>query len=142
MPAWSSTPRSWSSITGTEVVSEAATLILDGFVGMGRNEGVISSPSVGEALVRPSRVGRAREIGLGILDMPGPSVRSVDFPVAAEAARVRAGTSLAMPDSVVIATGVLTSSTILVTDDRRLAVAVPQVVPAIQVCLLSDLVAA
>lgn len=129
-------------ITGTEVVSEVASLILDGFIGTGRNEGVISSLSLGEVLVRPARAGRAREIGLGILDMPGLSVRSVDFLVAAEAARVRAGTSLGMPDAIVIATGVLTSSSILVTNDRRLAVAAPRVVPEMQVCLLSDLVAA
>jgi predicted nucleic acid-binding protein len=126
-------------ITGTEAVSAVATQILDDLVGGGRNEGVISSLSVGEALVRAHRAGHAREIGLGLLDMPGLVVRAVDFLVAAEAARIRAEASLTMPDAVVIATGVLTSSQVLVTNDRRLAAVVPQVVPGMSVCLLSDL---
>jgi len=127
-------------VTGTELVSPTATLILDGFIGTGRNDGVISSLSVGEALVRPARAGRAREMGLGILDMPGLTVQAADFLVAAEAARIRAGTSLRMPDAIVIATGVLTSAAILVTNDRRLATAAPLVVPEMRVVLLSDLV--
>lgn len=127
-------------VTGTEAVSAVATEVLDGFVGGGRNEAVISSLTMGEALVRPSRAGRAREVGLGLLDMPGVAVGSVDFLVAAEAARIRAEIPLAMPDAVVIATGILTSAGCLVTNDRRLAAAVPQVAPEMQVCLLSDLV--
>lgn len=127
-------------ITGNESVSSVATSILDDLVGGQRNEAVISSLSVGEALVRPYRGGRAREVGLGVLDMPGLTVRSVDFLVAAEAARIRSESSLRMPDAVVVATGVLTSSTILVTNDRRLAASVPQVAPEMRVVLLSDLV--
>ncbi|MFN8519509.1 MAG: PIN domain-containing protein [Chloroflexota bacterium] len=127
-------------ITGTEVVSPVATRIVDGFITHGRNTAVASALSVGEALVRPAQAGLAREVGLGLLDIPGVQVRSVDFLVAAEAARIRAATALRMPDSVVIATGVLTTSHILVTNDRRLAAAVPDVVPGMQVVLLSDLV--
>jgi predicted nucleic acid-binding protein len=127
-------------VTGTELVSPVATLVLDGLIGTGRNEGVISSLSVGEALVRPAQAGRAREIALGVLDMPGLRVRSVDLLVAAEAARIRSVSSLRMPDAVVIATGVLTGCSAIVTNDRRLAAAAPQVVPEIQVILLSDLV--
>lgn len=127
-------------IMGSEATSADATRLLDGFVGGGRNEGVISSLSVGEALVRPHSIGRAREVGLGVLDMPGLHVRSVDFLVAAEAARIRSESSLRMPDAVVIATGILTSAQYLITNDRRLAAAVPQVVPGMQVVLLSDLV--
>jgi hypothetical protein len=72
--------------------------------------------------------------------MPGLTVRSVDFLVAAEAARIRAGTTLQMPDAIVIATGVMNSASCVVTNDRRLAAAVPQVVTEMQVVLLSDLV--
>lgn len=127
-------------ITGDESVSSIATSILDDLVATQRNQAVISSLSVGEALVRPHRGGRAREIGLGVLDMPGLTVRSVDFLVAAEAARIRSESALRMPDAVVIATGVMTGSQILVTNDRRLAAAVPQVVPEMDVVLLSDLI--
>jgi hypothetical protein len=45
-----------------------------------------------------------------------------------------------MPDAVVVATGVLTSSHLLVTNDKRMATAVPKVVPEMQVVLLSDFV--
>lgn len=125
---------------GSEATSAAATRLLDGFLASGRNSGVVSALTVSEAMVSPSRIGRAREVGLGVLDMPGLTVRSVDFLVGAEAARIRAVVPLALPDAVVIATGVLTSSQVLVTNDRRLAAAVPQVVPELQVLLLSDLV--
>jgi predicted nucleic acid-binding protein len=127
-------------IMGSEATSAVATELLDRFVAGGRNEGVISALTLSEAMVRPSRVGGAREIGLGVLDMPGLTVRSVDLLVAAEAARIRSGSSVRLPDAVVIATGVLTSCDVLVTNDGRLAAAVPQVVPEMQVCLLSDLV--
>lgn len=127
-------------IMGSEATSADATRLLDGFVGGGRNEGVISSLSVGEALVRPHAVGRAREVGLGVLDMPGLEVRSVDFLVAAEAARIRWESSLRMPDAVVIATGLVTGARYLITNDRRLAAAVPQVVTEMRVIVLSDLV--
>jgi len=127
-------------IMGTEATSAVATQLFDGLLASGRNTGVMSALTLSEAMVSPSRLGRARDVGLGVLDMPGLTVRSVDFLVAAEAARIRAVLPLALPDAVVIATGALTSSRILVTNDRRLAAAVPDVVPEMQVVLLADLV--
>ena len=123
-----------------EDVSLLARSILHDFLETGRNDGVISALSVGEALVRPSRLGIARDVAFDIMDMPGLRVRSVDMLVGAEAARIRATSRLRMPDAVVIATGVMTSSHVLVTNDERLAAAVPQVVSEMQVVLLSDLV--
>lgn len=127
-------------IMGSEATSAVATRLLDEFVGGGRNRGVVSALTVGEALVQPSRAGHARDVGLGVLDMPGLTVRSVDLLIAAEAARIMTVTTLQLPDAVVIATGVMTSAQILVTNDRRLATAVPNVVPEMRVVLLSDLV--
>lgn len=124
----------------SEKVSPLARIVLTDFLGGGRNEGVVSTLSVGEAMVRPARLGIAREVAFDIMDMPGLGIRSVDFLVGAEAARIRAESKLRMPDAVVIATGVLTSARVLVTNDRRLAAAVPQVAPEMQVVLLSDLV--
>jgi predicted nucleic acid-binding protein len=123
-----------------EAVSPLARTVIHGYLGSERNEGVLSTLSAGEVLVVPNRDGAAREVALDIMDMPGLQLRSVDFLVAAEAARIRAEASLPLPDAVVIATGFLSNAQILVTNDRRLATAAPQVVPEMAVVLLSDLV--
>lgn len=125
-------------LKGSEDVSPLATIIIDSFLGSARNDGVMSTITVGEVLVDPSRSGKARSLGMGILEMPGVQLRSVDFLVAAEAARMRAESSLRLPDAIVLATGVLTSATCLVTNDQTLAAAVPLVAPGLHVCLLSD----
>ena len=76
------------------------------------------------------------------METPGVTLRSVDFLVAAEAARMRAESTLRLPDAIVLATGVLAGATCLVTNDRRLAAAAPTLAPSLQVCLLSDHIAA
>lgn len=128
-------------IEGGEDVSPVATTIIDGFLRDERNDGVISTVTVSEVLVRPHRFGRARDIGMGLLDMPGLTLRSVDFLVAAEAARMRAESSLRLPDAIVLATGILAGATCFVTNDRRLAAAAAALAPSLQVCLLSDHIA-
>ena len=62
----------------------------------------------------------------------------MDLLVAAEAARIRAASALSLPDAVVIATGVLTSCQMLVTNDRRLALATAATTPEMGVCLLAE----
>jgi predicted nucleic acid-binding protein len=124
----------------TEPVSGLARTVIEGFLAHGRNTGFVSALSVGEVLVRPALTGDARGVAFDILDMPGLELRSVDLLVGAEAARIRGVSRLPMPDAIVIATGVLTSSEVIVTNDQRLATAVPEVVPELQVVLLSDLV--
>ncbi|MET0773780.1 MAG: PIN domain-containing protein [Candidatus Limnocylindrales bacterium] len=127
-------------LTATEPVSGLARTVIEEFLGRGRNEGFVSALSVGEVLVRPALTGDARGVALDILDMPGLELRSVDLLVGAEAARIRGMSRLPMPDAIVIATAVLTRSDVLVTNDRRLAGAMPEVVPDTDVVLLSDLV--
>jgi predicted nucleic acid-binding protein len=73
----------------------------------------------------------------GLLDV---LVRSVDFLVAAEAARIQAATRLGMPDAAILATGVLTTAHVLATNDRHLAVAASSVALHIDVLLLADVV--
>ncbi len=124
----------------TEPVSGLSRTLIEGFLAHGRNEGYISALSIGEVLVRPALTGDARGVAFDILDMPGLELRSVDLLVGAEAARIRGVSRLPMPDAIVIATGVLTSSDVLVTNDRRLAAVAPQVVPEMDVVLLSDLI--
>jgi predicted nucleic acid-binding protein len=52
--------------------------------------------------------------------MPGLTILSVDFLVAAEAARMRAESSLRLPDAIVLTTGIMAGATDLVTNDRGL----------------------
>lgn len=125
-------------LAAAEAVSPLARVIVDDYLRSDRNDAVLPALAVGELLVRPQRGGMARSVALEVLEMPGLTIRSTDFLVAAEAARIRAAVGLRMPDAVVIATGVLTSAACLVTNDRRLAAAAPQAVPEMAVCLLWD----
>lgn len=127
-------------LSGSEAVSPLAREVVDVYLGGGRNDGVVSTVTAGETLVRPTQDGTARDVAFEIMDLAGVQLRSVDLLVAAEAARIRGLTRLSLPDALIIATGVLGNARILVTNDRRLAAAVPEVVPEMQVVLLSDLV--
>jgi predicted nucleic acid-binding protein len=124
-----------------ETVSPLARVVIEDYLRGERNDAVLSALAAGEILVRPHRAGTARSVAFEVLDMPGLAIRSVDFLIAAEAARMRAESKLRLPDAIVLATGVLTSATILVTNDRQLAAAAPTVAPGMAICLLSDHVA-
>jgi predicted nucleic acid-binding protein len=103
---------------------------------------VISSITVAELLVRPFRTSvQAIDTAISFLwSLPDLLIRSADFLIAAEAARVRAATGLGLLDASILATAVLTSSNVLVTNDRALAAATPSIVPELRVLLLADLV--
>jgi predicted nucleic acid-binding protein len=127
---------------GVEPVAPAATELLEGCLRTGRNDGVISSITVAELLVRPFRTSvQAIDTAIAFLwSLPDLLIRSADFLIAAEAARVRAATGLGLLDASILATAVLTSSNVLVTNDRALAAATPSIVPELRVLLLADLV--
>ena len=125
-------------LAADEAVSPVARVIVDDYVRGERNDAVLSTLAVGEILVRPHREGTARSVAFEILDMPGLTIRSVDFLVAAEAARMRAESTLRLPDAIVLATGIMAGAMYLVTNDRRLAAAAPEMAPGLRVCLLSD----
>ena len=125
-------------LAAVETVSPVARVIIDDYLRGERNDAVLSALAAGEILVRPHREGTARSVAFEILDMPGLTIRSVDFLVAAEAARMCAESSLRLPDSIVLATGILAGATYLVTNDRRLAAAAQGLAPGMVVCLLAD----
>ena len=127
-------------LSGTEAVSPLAREVVDVYLGSGRNDGVVSTVTTSETLVRPTQNGTARDVAFEIMDRAGVQLRSVDLLVATEAARIRGVTRISLPDALIIATGVLSGARILVTNDRKLAAAVPHVVPEMDVVLLSDLV--
>lgn len=111
-----------SYFKGDEDVSGVAASIIDGLVRTERNPGVILSISVAELLVQPMAAGptAAARVSTFLLGFPGLSIRSCDFLVAAEAARIRAVTGAALADAMIAATCTLTSSRWLVTNDRTL----------------------
>ena len=126
-----------------ESASPAAHVVVDGLIATGRCDAIVSAATVAELLVQPIRRGRAVAAAtIGFLDsLEELQIRSTDFLVAAEAARIRAETSIPLPDAIVIATAVLTSSQVLVTNDRRLAEAARQAVPQLRVIVLSEVAA-
>jgi predicted nucleic acid-binding protein len=130
-------------ITGDEPISAMATEVIDGCVAGGRNEGVISAVSLGELLVHPHRVGgRApRDVVDVVWNLDGLTVKSVDDLIAIEAARARALTGMRMSDAFILATGVLTSCDVLVTNDLRMASAARLAVPEMRVVVLSEVAA-
>lgn len=132
-----------SHLAQTEAVSLAATAVIEGLIASGRNDAVISAVTVSELLVHPVQFGgdAVRRL-VGFLDsLDGLQIRSADFLMAAEAARIRAETGIPLPDALVIATAVLTSSKVLVTNDRRLADASRDAVPELRVVILSEVAA-
>ena len=130
-----------SYLNASEEASRAAQLIFDRLVATGRNPAVISSVTVAEVLVRPLRsLGRVPDhTKTFLLDFPGLSVRAADFLVAAEAAEIRARTSIPLGDALIAATATLTSSRWLITNDRTLRDRLATMDWATTVLLLSEL---
>lgn len=128
-------------LKGTESASPAAIRFIDSYVATDRNPAVISSVTVAEVLVQPYRnEGKVpADIKIFLLDFPGLTVRSADFLVAAEAARIRALIGASLPDALVAATATLTSSRWLITNDRTLRDRLAGFDWATEVVLLSDL---
>lgn len=127
-------------LKGDEAASAAATLILEGLVATGRNAALLSSISVAEMLIRPIGAGAraAATVRTFLLGFPGLSIRSCDFLVAAEAARIRATTRATTPDALIAATATLTSSAWLITNDRVLRDCLRDLVWTTRVLLLSE----
>ncbi len=109
-------------LKGDEAASPAARTVIDTLVATGRNPAVISAVSVGELMVRPLRELGAVPMPLRtfLLAFPGLSIRSADFLVAAEAARIRALTGASLPDALIAATATLTSSRWVISNDQVL----------------------
>jgi uncharacterized protein len=128
-------------LTGTESTSPAATRLFDGFLASGRDVGAMSMITVGEILVRPFRAGKsAVATAEGFLQhFADLDLIETDYAIAREAARIRAGTDLRMPDALILASATVTSCDLLCTNDRSLGAAADGL--GIGVCLLSEVVA-
>jgi predicted nucleic acid-binding protein len=109
-------------VRGDERASVPAARIVDELIRSGRNSGIVSAVSVAELMVRPLEMGleASSRMAAFLLGYPGLSIRSTDFLVAAEAARIRVLTRATTPDALIAATATLTGSRWLVTNDRVL----------------------
>jgi predicted nucleic acid-binding protein len=107
---------------GDEPIAELATSVFEELIASERNPAVLSAVTVAEALVWPITAGGTAlsTMRTFLLAFPGLAIRSTDFLVAAEAARLRAATGIWMPDALIAATATLTSSRWLITNDRVL----------------------
>lgn len=127
-------------LRGGEAASVMAIAIVDGLVRSGRNPGVVSTVTVAELMVRPlvARPSAGSNVSSFLLGFPGLLIRSVDFLVAAEAARIRSVTRAATPDALIAATATLTGSRWIVTNDRQLRNQLASLEWQTDILLLSD----
>src|SRR5512138_1713646 len=78
-------------LSGAERASAAATEVIDGLVGSGRNQAIVSAITVTEALVRPLRAGSDSAVRLVedfLLRFPNLRVEPVTVEIARRAARI------------------------------------------------------
>ena len=111
-------------LSGNEVVSPVATVVLDEFVAPGRNRAVISAVTVTEALVRPFRAGSesgVRTVEAFLSHFPNLAVAPLDFATAREAARIRAMSAAPTPDAAILASGRAARVRVAVANDARWA---------------------
>lgn len=128
-------------LDGGELVSGAATEVIDGLIRSGRNPGLISSVTVTETLVRPFRSHAMTAVGTVeafLTQFPSLVIVPIDYAVAREAARVRALTELSTADSLVVATALIKGVDVLVGNDERWRSALAQLNAPVALCLLAD----
>ena len=127
-------------LTGTELVSAAATWIFDSCLASGRNAGLLSTLTAAELLVRPFRAGDASVANLeGFLRFFGTiRLAEVTYPVARTAARLRAATGISMPDAIVLGTAMELGADIIATNDRGWPASLAGEIGALRIVQLGD----
>ena len=128
-------------LDGTEPTSRAAMELVDAFAATGRNPVSISAVTAAELLVRPFRVGPdpvaiVEGFPRHFADL---EVRAVTYAVAREAARIRAATSLPMPDAMIAATASAEAIDVLATNDRSWLRRLRPAIPDVEIVVLSGL---
>ena len=128
-------------LDGGEVVSSAAAVVIDDFVRTGRNDAIVSTVSVTEALVRPMRAGSDAAIELVeafLRHYPNLRFEPVSHEIAREAARIRAATALRTPDATILATAAVLGAEVVVTNDGRWAPALERAGLTVGLCRLDE----
>jgi len=129
-------------LDGGERTSALATELLDDLVRTGRNPAVVSMVSVVETLIRPlRRLPAAHATVLAFYrEFPNLVTAPVDLDVAAEAANLRVVFGLSAPDALIVATGLATGVSHLVTNDRAWLSRLAPLQDRTRVLVLGDLV--
>jgi predicted nucleic acid-binding protein len=108
-------------LSGAEGASDAATEVIDGLVRSGRNQALVSTITVTEALVRPLRARSDSAVRLVedfLLRFPNLRVEPVTVEIARGAARIRALTAAPTPDTLILATAEGAGASVVVATDR------------------------
>ncbi len=126
-----------------EATHGLAALILDDFVGSGRNEAIVSMVTVMEILVRPLRASPpGHHTVLAFLrNQPNLTAVPLDLQMAQDAAFLRAAHRFPPPDALIIATGLATQVGHLVTNDGDWPTRLQPLDERIRVALLSRFMA-
>jgi predicted nucleic acid-binding protein len=105
----------------SDATHDVATLLIDEFIQTGRNIALVSPISAMEILVRPLRVApkRVTHVHDFLSRWPNLTLLSIDLFVAQEAASLRATHNFKVPDALVIATGLVSQVSHLVTNDAE-----------------------
>ena len=108
-------------LDGGEAVSAAAARVIDECVHSGRNTAVIAMLTALEVLVKPTSTSPADYVHVHDFQNRFPNflLQVIDFPIAQEAASLRATHRYKTPDAIVIATGIVARASRLVCNDDR-----------------------
>lgn len=124
-----------------ESTTPVITHVVDEYVRSGRNPAVVSMVTAMELLVRPLQVGPGDEYD-HLMDFlqrfPNLKAQPVDLAIAQEAASLRAQHKFTAPDALVIATGIVTQVSHLVTNDDDWKKRLTGITARIRVCYLED----
>ncbi|MEX2184173.1 MAG: PIN domain-containing protein [Chloroflexota bacterium] len=128
-------------LSGTEPSSELARQVFDACAATGRNATTLSTVTVAEMLVRPFRRGEpAVATTEGFLrHFAEMRIIDVSYPIARQAAGLRALTDLPMPDALIIATAAVERIDIVITNDHAWTRAGPAL-EDLDVVILVDLI--
>jgi len=108
------------SIAATDATHDLAAVLIDEFIGSGRNSAVFSPVTALELLVRPLQIApaKAAHVHAFLTHTSNLSLLPMDLHVAQEAATLKATHAFKVPDAMVIATGVVAQVKHLVTNDK------------------------
>lgn len=127
-------------LDASEATNVGAQLIVDEFVGSGRNEAVVSMITMMEILVRPLRASPAGHHTVLSFVRHHPNLEAVplDLQMAQEAASLRAAHRLSPPDALIIGTGLACQVGHLVTNDRDWSAKLRPIRDRIKVLTIGD----